>query len=153
MIPQGVIVPANFQGMPVPYAVSPAAYGPSGMGHLGAAAYPSAMLPGGAGGIPPSNVAGVTAPEWGMPITSTPIGLPGPAHIPFGHQAGLRHHAIHNHTHVELPQPTSHLRFDVKQHPKQSYPASPHRTWVYEKSEFPSPSLYQPHADTQHCLP
>jgi hypothetical protein len=111
------------------------------------------MLPGGQGGIPPSNVAGVTAPEWGMPITSTPIGLPGPAHIPFGNPAGLRHHAIYNHTPVELPQPTSHLRFDVKQHPKQSYPASPHRAWVYEKSEFPSPPLHQPYGDTYRCLP
>jgi hypothetical protein len=164
VIPQGVIVPANFNGAPVPYAASSAAYCPSctggqigpaaySSGHLGAAAYPSAMLPGGAGGIPPSNVAGVTAPEWGMPITSTPIGLPGPAHIPFGAPAGLRHHAIYNHTHVELPQPTSHLRFDVQQHPKQNYPPSPNRSWVYEKSEFPSPAMYQPHGDTYHCLP
>jgi hypothetical protein len=151
MIPQGVIVPANFQGGPVPYAASPVAYGGPG-GHLASGGYPAVMLPGGQG-IPPSNVAGVSVPEWGMPITSTPIGLPGPAHIPFGHPAGLKSHTIHNHTHVELPKPTRHLRMDVMQHPKQNYPASPHRAWVYEKQEHPAPAMHQPHGDTFHCVP
>jgi hypothetical protein len=149
LIPQGVIVPASFQGGPVPYAVSPAAYGDP---HLASGAYPSVMLPGGQG-IPPSNLAGVSTPEWGMPITSTPIGLPGPAHIPLGHPAGLKKHMIFNHTPVELPAPTSYLRFDVKQHPKQSYPASPHRAWVYEKSDFPGPTMHQPHGDLHHYIP
>ena len=32
--------------------------------------------------VPPNMIAG--APQWGMPITGTPIGLPGPPHIPLG---------------------------------------------------------------------
>ena len=38
--------------------------------------------------MPPNYVAG--APQWGMPITGTPIGLPGPPHIPLGVPAGLQ---------------------------------------------------------------
>lgn len=37
-----------------------------------------------AGGPMPEYVAGATAPQFGAPITATPIGLPGPAYIPYG---------------------------------------------------------------------
>jgi len=46
------------------------------------------------GQLPPAFVAGMTAPSYGMPITGTPIGLPGPAHIPLGGPAGLKKHTI-----------------------------------------------------------
>ena len=45
-------------------------------------------------GLPPGFVAGVTAPQYGMPISGTPIGLPGPPHIPLGVPAGLQKHVI-----------------------------------------------------------
>ena len=38
--------------------------------------------------VPPNMIAG--APQWGMPITGTPIGLPGPPHVPLGSPAGLQ---------------------------------------------------------------
>ena len=41
---------------------------------------------------PPDVISGVNGPQYGMPITGTPIGLPGPPHIPLGHQAGLMKH-------------------------------------------------------------
>ncbi len=71
------------------------------------------------GGVmpPPAYVAGVTAPQYGMPMTGTPIGLPGPPHVPLGVPAGLQRHTIVNHTHVELPEPTRNVRIDVKQKP------------------------------------
>ena len=159
VIEDGVIVPAQFRnaqlqqqrGGPMPFAISPAAYGSApGAGHHGQAAYGSAQL---GGAYPPPHVAGVTTPSWGMPITGTPIGLPGPAHIPFGAPAGLKKHSIYNHTAREIPDPTAHLRFDVKQTPGQSYPASPHRAWVHEKATHAAPQMYQPRADLYHCVP
>ena len=66
-------------------------------------------MPGGMGMVPgmcpPGYVAGVTAPQYGMPISGTPIGLAGPPHVPLGVPAGLQKHEIVNHTHVVLPQP------------------------------------------------
>jgi len=41
---------------------------------------PSQAGPVGPGG--PSPIAGVTAPMYGMPMSGTPIGLPGPPHLP-----------------------------------------------------------------------
>ena len=44
--------------------------------------------------LPPQFIAGVTVPEYGMPYCGTPIGLPGPPHIPLGVPAGLQRHVI-----------------------------------------------------------
>lgn len=73
-------------------------------------------------GFAPSMVAGVTAPQWGMPMSGTPIGLPGPPHVPLGVPAGLRHHSIKNTTSVCLPEPSNAIRMHVKQKPGYSYP-------------------------------
>ena len=53
-------------------------------------------------GNPPNMVAGVTAPQYGMTYSGTPIGLPGPPHIPLGAPAGLQKHTIRNHTHMNI---------------------------------------------------
>ena len=55
------------------------------------------QMPGGPMGMqgpcpPPGYVAGVTAPQYGMPISGTPIGLAGPPHVPLGVPAGLQQH-------------------------------------------------------------
>ena len=55
--------------------------------------------------MPPAFVAGVTAPEYGMTTCGTPIGLPGPPHIPLGIPAGLQQHVITNHTAMHIPGP------------------------------------------------
>ena len=52
------------------------------------------------GSCPPGFVAGVTSPQYGMPISGTPIGLAGPPHVPLGVPAGLQRDTIVNHTHV-----------------------------------------------------
>ena len=57
--------------------------------------------------MPRRYVAGVTAPQYGMPMCGTPIGLPGPPHVPLGVPAGLQRHEIVNHTCVCLPEPTA----------------------------------------------
>jgi hypothetical protein len=76
----------------------------------------------GPNGYPPANVAGVTTAEYGMPMSGTPIGLPGPPHIPFGNPAGLCYYGIHNHTHNRIPYPVNHFNVHVKQQPGMSYP-------------------------------
>jgi len=45
---------------------------------------------------------------YGMPTGGTPIGLPGPPHLPLGRPAGLRSHTIRNLTGVDLGQGISH---------------------------------------------
>jgi hypothetical protein len=98
-------------------------FGPGGM-----------PCPQGGPGYPPGFVAGVTAPQYGMPITGTPIGLPGPPHVPLGVPAGLQSHTIVNHTRVHLPEPTKHMRIDVKQTPGMSYPEPVNHERIVERT-------------------
>ena len=92
---------------PVPIEESGASY----------AGVPGPMIMGGFGqGSGP--VAGMNGtPMWGMPVTATPIGLPGPPHLPFGAPAGLKSHTVRNLTKQELPDPVDHVLMDVKHTP------------------------------------
>ena len=80
------------------YGAMPMACGPAGLG------------PGSTAGLPPAFVAGMTASEYGMPMSGTPIGLPGPPHIPMGIPAGLQAHSIKNMTKTHIPGPVKHFR-------------------------------------------
>src|SRR5438067_13230528 len=82
------------------------------------------------GGLMPNYVAGVTAAQYGMPYVGTPIGLPGPPHIPLGNTAGLRSHSIKNHTHMHIPAPVHHMKMHVRQQPGFSYPKPVNRVWI-----------------------
>lgn len=88
-------------------------------------------------GVPPQFMAGVTAPEFGMPYVGTPIGLPGPPHIPLGAPAGLQRHTIRNHTHRHIPHPTHNVKIHVKQSPGMSYPKPASHAYVHEKARAP----------------
>ncbi|HIE96171.1 MAG TPA: hypothetical protein EYG03_21855 [Planctomycetes bacterium] len=86
---------------------------------------PSAMIAAGGGfpGQPPMPVAGMgSMPPWGMPMTSTPIGLPGPPHLPLGGPAGLKSHTVRNLSQNKMPKPVDHLLIDVKHDPGYSVP-------------------------------
>jgi hypothetical protein len=102
---------------------------------------PGGMMPGGImpGMCPPGYVAGVTAPQYGMPITGTPIGLAGPPHIPLGVPAGLQQHVMVNHTHVYLPQPETSVRIDVKQQPGIRYPEPVNHVRIVERANEAHP--------------
>jgi len=102
--------------------------------------------------LPPAFLAGVTAPQYGMPITGTPIGLPGPPHIPLGVPAGLRKHTITNHTKTHIPGPTRELKLHVQQQPGLSYPKPAHRAYIAERASVPHIHLKQPHEDKTHCV-
>jgi hypothetical protein len=113
-------------------------------------------LPGVAGmnmpGVPPAFVAGVSAPQWGMPFSGTPIGLPGPAHIPLGSPAGLQKHVMRNHTHMHLPGPTERVKMHVKQVPGYSYPKPASHVFLREHMIHPTLPYHQPYADRHHVI-
>jgi hypothetical protein len=118
----GVVVATSYQA---PMAGAMAA-GPTPMG-----------LPvGGPSTMPTTYISGANGPQYGMPISGTPIGLPGPPHVPLGIPAGLQRHSITNYTAVRIPKPTSQMRIDVKQVPGMSYPKSADRACIIEQT-FP----------------
>ncbi|HQU43590.1 MAG TPA: hypothetical protein PK867_12315 [Pirellulales bacterium] len=96
------------------------------------------------GAAPPPFMAGVTAPEYGMPMSGTPIGLPGPPHVPLGIPAGLRRHSIHNHTHIHMPPPTKKIGIHVKQSPGMSYPKPVRHVYIHEKARAPWLNFHPP---------
>jgi hypothetical protein len=112
----------------------PAGAGPGG--GVQAMAFQAAMAGRGACpvGIAGPYVAGMTAPQYGMPISGTPIGLVGPPHVPLGVPAGLQRHVIVNHTAVRLPEPTHEVRVDVRQVPGMSYPVPVDHVRIVERT-------------------
>ncbi len=82
----------------------------------------------------PGYVAGMTAPQYGMTYTGTPIGLPGPPHIPLGSPAGLKRHTISNHTRTHLPDPVQNVKIHVRQTPGISYPQPASRAYIHEQN-------------------
>lgn len=85
----------------------------------------------------PGMIAGVNAPQYGMPITGTPIGLPGPPHIPLGHKASLTKHVMRNTTPMHIPQPPSSMKINVRQQPGMSYPNPVSRVNIREQNIHP----------------
>lgn len=90
------------------------------------------------GGMPPGLIAGMNVPEYGMTMSGTPIGLPGPPHIPLGVPAGLQKHVMHNKTRMHIPDPVAKLKINVKQRPGQSYPHPVSRVNITEDTLHPS---------------
>jgi hypothetical protein len=97
--------------------------------------------------LPPAYLAGMTAPEYGMPRVGTPIGLPGPAHIPLGVPAGLQRHTITNHTKMHIPPPSRSVGLHVQQYPGLSYPKPARHAYVAERHDVPHIKLRQPPED------
>ena len=74
-------------------------------------------------GMPAVNmVSGLNTAPWGMPRSATPIGLPGPPHIPLGGPAALQSHTIRNNTPVNVGKPVEHMLIDVEHEPGISLP-------------------------------
>jgi hypothetical protein len=107
----------------------------------------------GASGLVPNYTAGITAPQYGMTYTGTPIGLPGPPHIPLGGPAGLQTHTMHNHTRMWIPDPTERMKIHVRQQPGLSYPTPPNRVRIHEQTIAPSLPFEQPHWDKHEQIP
>jgi hypothetical protein len=104
-------------------------------------------------GLVPNYVAGITAPQYGMPYVGTPIGLPGPPHIPLGIPAGLKNHTMKNHTHYNIPGPTKNFAIHVRQRPGYSYPKPVNTVRIKEQMIHASPGYEQPHYDMHERVP
>jgi hypothetical protein len=102
--------------------------------------------------LPPHLVSGVNSPQWGMPISGTPIGLPGPPHIPLGGPAGLQKHVMKNHTVRHIPHPVEKFRIDVKQRPGMSYPKPPHHMRITEQVRSPGPIFRNPFSNMHEVV-
>jgi hypothetical protein len=136
---------AGAQAEPANFNASPAQYCEGGCPSYGDGPYcngamggmPMGMPTGGFAppAVPPNMIAG--APQWGMPITGTPIGLPGPPHVPLGTPAGLQRHVMTNRTRVMIPPPVSQLELSVKQRPGLNYPRPVNRAYVDETQREP----------------
>ncbi|QGJ69595.1 Hypothetical protein PBC10988_12770 [Planctomycetales bacterium 10988] len=94
------------------------------MGPMGPGGMPMAAVPPGAVGAP--------GPQWGLPRTGTPIGLPGPPHLPLGAPAGLQQHTMRNYTPHHIPLPVDHMKYNIKESPGYSYPKPVDRVHVHE---------------------
>ncbi len=92
----------------------------------------------------PGLVSGMTAPQYGMPVSGTPIGLPGPPHIPLGVPAGLQKHVMKNHTFMDIPNPVAKVKIDVKQKPGLSYPKPASHAHITESVLAPPAMYHQP---------
>jgi hypothetical protein len=112
-------------------------YGGAGYCNAGMGSMPMGMPTGGMAPppVPPNYVAG--APQWGMPITGTPIGLPGPPHVPLGVPAGLQKHVITNRTRYHMPPPVAKVHMTVKQRPGLNYPKPVNNVHVDETQREP----------------
>ena len=119
--------------MQAPLAGLPAAFAPAmteGCGNCpgNGAAMPPAL---------PGMISGVTTPQYGMPMSGTPIGLPGPPHIPFGQPAGLKKHVMRNHTSINIPRPVEKVKMNVRMQPGMSYPNPVSRVRITEQNIHP----------------
>ena len=93
---------------------------------------------------PPNFVSGVTGPQWGMPMSGTPIGLAGPPHVPLGVPAGLKKHVVKNHTRMRIPDPVEKFKINVKQRPGFSYPKPVSKVSITERVRAPFGLLFNP---------
>jgi len=107
--------------------------------------------PAGPGRPPYDPIAGVNGvPMYGYPITGTPIGLPGPAHIPYGRPAGLKSHTMRNTTDYNIPRPVDHMLIDVRHEPGLSLPEPvkyiqyTEKHPVYQQGEVSAPAWAVP---------
>ena len=88
---------------------------------IGRGGVPTDMMVGTSGGPgqPAYNpIVGVNGvPQYGMPSVATPIGLPGPPHIPLGKPAGLQSITLRNTTDYEVAGPVDDVLIDVRHEP------------------------------------
>lgn len=123
-------------GLPIPFAPCSTSCGGIGGDGGNTAALPPQM---------PGLISGMTAPQYGMPYTGTPIGLPGPPHIPLGAPAGLKKHVMRNRTHMHIPEPVEKVKIGVRQAPGYSYPNPVSRVHISEQNINPGVPYGRPH--------
>jgi len=116
------------------------------------AGVPAGMPVGSPGAMPANYVSGLNAPQYGMPMCGTPIGLPGPPHVPLGIPAGLQKHVIKNHTCRHIPGPTRKVKIDVRQEPGFSYPKPASHAYIVEQARPGLGHFHQPAGNRHECI-
>jgi hypothetical protein len=101
---------------------------------------------------PMGGISGITAPQYGMPMCGTPIGLPGPPSVPMGIPAGLQKHTITNHTRVHIPKPVDQVKVDVKQKPGICYPKPDNHVRIVERTRQGLGTYRQPCGDKREVV-
>jgi hypothetical protein len=101
---------------------------------------------------PMGGISGITAPQYGMPMCGTPIGLPGPPSVPMGVPAGLQKHTITNHTCVHIPKPVDQVKVDVKQKPGICYPKPDNHVRIVERTRQGLGTYRQPCSDKREVV-
>jgi hypothetical protein len=148
--------PLGVEAMPAGhYEAMQAQYGMYGGYPGGPSGFPMGAAPmqiAAGGTTVPRFIAGVTAPPWGMTTSGTPIGLPGPPHIPHGIPAGLKKHTIKNYTPHFLPGPTKHVHVGVLQSPGFSYPRPANHMFIHEKTKHLMPFFHRPFYDKKQFV-
>jgi len=132
---------------------------PQPIGGIGAGSgVPQPMMMGlpGAPGMPARHaISGVGGtPVWGMTMTGTPIGLPGPPHLPYGGPAGLQSHTVRNRTKTHLARPVDHFLLDVQQKPG-IYMPDPvrHVEYTEKHPQFVRPVMTDGYCPDGYCPP
>ncbi len=147
----GEIMQASYSGQAGEFAppVPVASAFKGGNGQLPGGMIPGAniMVGSGAPGAP-------GGPSWGMPMTATPIGLPGPPHLPLGGPASLKSHTVRNFTETKLPSPVDHMLIDVKHNPGYSLPAPvKHIQYTENNPVFRPGQVSYPAGQGAYCPP
>lgn len=157
----GNVFPASYYEM-TPHAFSPGCcspgpYGSSLAGPFGSgpATIPPALGGSSLGptGLTPAYVSGVTGPTYGMPWVGTPIGLPGPPHIPLGHPAGFQRQILKDRTHYHLPGAVESFTIRMREQPGYSYPHPPTHMHIREQHIHPSLPYRQSFHDQTQVIP
>jgi hypothetical protein len=113
---------------------------------------PGGPMPMGVGTVPGNYISGVTGPEYGMPSCGTPIGLPGPPHVPLGAPASLQRHVMRNHTAMFIPRQPQAIRIHVRQDPGFWYPRPANKAYIVEKTGPLVGGGFQPLGNTTEVI-
>jgi hypothetical protein len=98
-------------------------------------------------------ISGINMQGYGYPSVGTPLGLPGPPHIPFGGPAGLQSHVMKNKTHYHMPGPTERFTVRMRETPGYSYPKPPSHMHIREQRIHPSLPFNQPYHNQTQVIP
>lgn len=84
-------------------------------------------------------ISGINIQPYGMVSSGTPIGLPGPPHIPFGNAPRLQEYHMTNRTHHHYPRNGQRFHVTMRERPGYSYPRPPSHMSI--RTQHIQPSL------------
>ncbi|MBP85465.1 MAG: hypothetical protein CMJ64_01920 [Planctomycetaceae bacterium] len=98
-------------------------------------------------------ISGINMQPYGYTSVSTPLGLPGPPHIPFGGPAGFQSYIMRNRTHYHIPGPTERFTVRMRETPGYSSPRPPSHMSIREQRIHPSLPYRQSTGNQTQVIP